>query len=137
CIDARREPGIFSYPHIIKRNRVLSHALVSNSCAMFCQTHLASGIILPGCFTFEQHDRKEDRVSVEMRPVITDEHTTFFRENGYLVVHGALTQAEVEELRQATIQLCRDHADQIRGAMPAAPDQSDDEILQRYLCIHF
>lgn len=76
-------------------------------------------------------------MAVEIRPAITDEHTQCFQENGYLVVHNALTDAEVEELRQATVHLCRDHAAQLRGATRGAPDDSDDDILQPYLCIHF
>src|SRR5260221_6855431 len=71
------------------------------------------------------------------RPQIADEHTQFFRENGYLVVHDALNSDEIAELRRATVEVCRNHDNAIRGAVMAQSDETDDEVMQRYLCIHF
>lgn len=61
----------------------------------------------------------------------------FYEENGYLIVADALTPGEVDELRQETTGLCRGQLGEVRGVTPADPDESDDDVLRRYLCIHF
>lgn len=71
------------------------------------------------------------------RPQISEEHTLFFRENGYLVVHNALSPDEIDEVRRATVEVCRNHDAAIRGAAVAQSGETDDEVMQRYLCIHF
>lgn len=61
----------------------------------------------------------------------------FFRENGYLVVPDALRPEEIEELRRETVRLCRGESGPIRGVVPASPIDTDDDVMRRYLCIHF
>lgn len=60
-----------------------------------------------------------------------------YRENGYLVVPDALTAAEIEELRSEITHICRGNRGEIRGVTPADPGAADDDVLRRYLCIHF
>ena len=40
-------------------------------------------------------------------PKITDEDVAFYRENGYLIVENALSQAEIEALRHEASTICR------------------------------
>lgn len=62
----------------------------------------------------------------------------FYRENGFLVVEDAFTQAEIEELNAEAAAICRgDRGRDIRGLVPSAPEESDHEVLARHLCIHF
>ncbi len=61
----------------------------------------------------------------------------FYEENGYLVVPDALTAGELEELREEALRICRGEAGEVRGVDPAPADATDDEVLRRYLCIHF
>jgi chlorinating enzyme len=61
----------------------------------------------------------------------------FYQENGYLVIEGALSMAEVEELRRETLSLCRGERGPIQGAMPQATHETDDELMRKVLCIHF
>lgn len=68
---------------------------------------------------------------------ITAEQVSFYRENGYLIVEGALTPDEVEELRRETTAIVRGERGAFRGLSPAAPNETDQDILRRYLCIHF
>ncbi|MBZ0299590.1 MAG: phytanoyl-CoA dioxygenase family protein [Anaerolineae bacterium] len=70
-------------------------------------------------------------------PEITDAQAAFFRENGYLVVENALSLEEVDELRRETVAICRGQRGPIRNAYTHSPEETDDEVIQRYLCIHF
>jgi phytanoyl-CoA hydroxylase len=70
-------------------------------------------------------------------PQITDEHVAFYRENGYLIVDDAMSMEEVEELRRETVAICRGERGEIRNGFKHSPDETDDEVIQRYLCIHF
>ncbi|OQA40309.1 MAG: Phytanoyl-CoA dioxygenase (PhyH) [Chloroflexi bacterium ADurb.Bin325] len=70
-------------------------------------------------------------------PTIGETEVEFFQENGYLIVHNALSGAEVEELRRDAVHICRGDAGDIRGVTRALPGETDDDVMQRYLCIHF
>lgn len=61
----------------------------------------------------------------------------FYQENGYLIVEDALSAEEVAALRQEALDICRGERGDIFGATFAPPDTSDDEVLRRFLCIHF
>lgn len=61
----------------------------------------------------------------------------FYRDNGFLVVEGALSPDEVEALRAETLALCRGERGEIRGAPETRPGDTDEEVLARVLCIHF
>jgi len=70
-------------------------------------------------------------------PAISPADVAFYHENGYLAVENALSLAEIDELRAETTALCRGDRGDIRGVEPADPDETDEEVLRRYLCIHF
>jgi len=75
--------------------------------------------------------------STGVAPAISPADVAFYHEHGYLIVENALTTGEVEELRAETTALCRGERGPIRGVDPAHPNEADDEVLRRYLCIHF
>ena len=60
----------------------------------------------------------------------------FYKENGYFIYENALTPAEIADLRNETTHICRGEAGPVRG-LQAADGLSDDEMLRRYVCIHF
>jgi phytanoyl-CoA hydroxylase len=64
-------------------------------------------------------------------------YAEFYHENGYLIMPDALSPQEVDELRQEAVRVCRGDLGEIRGVTPADPGESDDDVLRRYLCIHF
>jgi phytanoyl-CoA hydroxylase len=63
----------------------------------------------------------------------------FYGENGYLVLNNALTAEEVEELRSEATRICRGELGPISGTSPddLRSDETEEETLSRYLCIHF
>ncbi|HYN87175.1 MAG TPA: phytanoyl-CoA dioxygenase family protein [Ardenticatenaceae bacterium] len=70
------------------------------------------------------------------RPV-TEEAARFFQEQGYLVVEDGLDEAEIVALNRETARICRGERGAIWGVTPADPEEPDDEVMRRYLCIHF
>ena len=65
------------------------------------------------------------------------EAADFYRENGFLVVENCLPAQEIADLRDETTQVCRGNRGAFGGITEARPGETDDEILRRYLCIHF
>jgi chlorinating enzyme len=70
-------------------------------------------------------------------PAITQAEVEFYRDNGYLVVENALNADEVEALRRDTVDICRGEFGAVRGIRRHSPDETDDEVMRNYLCIHF
>src|SRR5262245_29678681 len=68
---------------------------------------------------------------------ISQAQIDFFRENGYLVVENALDAGEVKTLQRETARICRGELGQVSGLPPFLPEESDDAIVERTLCIHF
>lgn len=61
----------------------------------------------------------------------------FYAENGYFVYENALATETVEMLQQDATRICGGDAGPVRGLLPIDSDDSDDDILGRYVCIHF
>jgi len=59
-----------------------------------------------------------------------------FDHNGFAVLMGALSAAEVAELNEEVARLCRGDAGPINGLVPSSPDDPDDVVIRRYACIH-
>lgn len=61
----------------------------------------------------------------------------FYEANGYLVLENGFTAAEIEELKRETTLICRGERYDLPDHPKAAASETDDEVLQRFLCIHF
>lgn len=72
-----------------------------------------------------------------VRLPMTAEATRFYQEQGFLVIEDALNTAEIDQLVAEAAQICRGARGNIRGVMAATEDESDAEVMRRYLCIHF
>jgi phytanoyl-CoA hydroxylase len=68
---------------------------------------------------------------------ITGDHARFFHDNGYLVVENALAPAEMEALHQETVRICRGELGRVRGLPPVLPEDSDEDVIRRTICVHF
>lgn len=65
------------------------------------------------------------------------EIATLFHRDGYVVIPDALTPSELSELRAEATAICRGERGEIPGVDPANDGDTDDDVLRRYLCIHF
>ncbi len=61
----------------------------------------------------------------------------FYKENGFLVIEDAFSSEEVDALNQETVRICRGELGDIRGWIPSDVSESDEEVISKFLCIHF
>lgn len=66
-----------------------------------------------------------------------DGGTEFYRENGFLVVEGAFGADEVAALNAETVAICRGERGDFAGIEPVGDEESDADVIAKYLCIHF
>jgi ectoine hydroxylase-related dioxygenase (phytanoyl-CoA dioxygenase family) len=79
----------------------------------------------------------EAEIVTRPRLEINESQVAFYRENGYLVVEQALSPPEIERLHRETVAICRGELGSVKGLPPVGPDDSDDEVVRRTLCVHF
>ncbi len=60
-----------------------------------------------------------------------------FRDNGFLVVENALSPEEVAAHCAEATAVCRGELGEVGGALSHEPNESDEDVLRQYLCIHF
>lgn len=84
--------------------------------------------------TLETTARPPGYFSPESDPA---EISAFYRENGYLVLERAFAPAGIQALKDETTLICRGERGDLPDQPKAAPGESDDEVLRRFLCIHF
>ncbi len=64
----------------------------------------------------------------------------FYARNGYYVLEDGFSPAEIAALRAETVRICAGDAGDagdVAGVEGRTPGETDDELLRRYLCIHF
>lgn len=68
-------------------------------------------------------------------PQVTDEQVRFFVDQGYLVVEGLVKPAELEALKADLVKMARGGypCDSLK---PVDPALSDQQVLERLLCLH-
>lgn len=70
-------------------------------------------------------------------PEITQEQVEFYHENGYLALEKALNAEEIEELLQEATKICRGETGNFFGVENVNGNESDNDVLRKYLCIHY
>ncbi len=73
---------------------------------------------------------------VRIHDDVTDELATQMRQDGFAVLRDAITPEEVSALHGEAVRLCRGELAEIDHA-PVVGDESDDELMRRFLCIHY
>ena len=70
-----------------------------------------------------------------------DEHfVDFYRENGFALLADALSPDEIEAINADALRLCRGDLGAIgdnRDLDDLSADATDEEVLRRYLCVHY
>lgn len=72
-----------------------------------------------------------------VRSPLGDDAAAFYEENGYLVVEDAFSPHELDALKGETVRICRGGLGEVAGLVPSGPDESDEDVLKKTLCIHF
>jgi chlorinating enzyme len=75
--------------------------------------------------------------SGSFRLPMTHEARQFFLDQGFLVVDSGLSADEIRNLQQETVRICRGELGEVGGVIPAGPAESDDDVIRKYLCVHF
>ncbi len=60
-----------------------------------------------------------------------------YHDDGYLVVENLFSADDIATLRAETLSICRAERGEVKDLPPIAPDDTDDDIMRRVLCIHF
>ncbi|MDX6212056.1 MAG: phytanoyl-CoA hydroxylase [Frankiales bacterium] len=59
-----------------------------------------------------------------------------YREQGFALLGGALSPVEVAEVNAEALRLCRGELGEVAGSA-ATEQETDEELLRRFLCIHY
>ncbi|SDT55088.1 phytanoyl-CoA dioxygenase family protein [Jiangella sp. DSM 45060] len=60
-----------------------------------------------------------------------------YAEDGFVILEDALSRAEVDALLAETARICRGELGAIEGAAASSPDETDDDVIHRFLCVHY
>jgi phytanoyl-CoA hydroxylase len=60
-----------------------------------------------------------------------------YARDGFVIVRDGLTPDDIAELRDDAARICRGEYGEFRGLERAEARETDDEVMRRYLCIHF
>lgn len=77
------------------------------------------------------------RAGVTLHEAVSDALIEQVREDGYAVLKDALSPADVAEINAEAVRLCRGDLGEIRNGYAASADEADEDVMRRYLCIHF
>jgi phytanoyl-CoA hydroxylase len=68
---------------------------------------------------------------------ITLDNIEFYKNSGYLIAPGLVSEKEIAELKKETAEIFRGNRGVVEGLVAVKPDESDDDVLKKYLAIHF
>ena len=72
-----------------------------------------------------------------MNGVTTSRNIEFYREKGYLIAPALLQDADIRQLKEETGQIFRGKRGAPDGLIPVSDQESDAEVLKKYVAIHF
>jgi len=61
----------------------------------------------------------------------------FYAQYGYLIASNLLTANEIGTLKKETTAIFKGERGQIEGLLPVADNESDEDVLKKYVAIHF
>ncbi len=78
-----------------------------------------------------------NRITATPSFTLTPDQVGAYHREGYLIVENAFSTNEVEALHRSTVDICRGKYGEFPGWIPSRDDEPDEEVIKRYLCIHF
>ena len=81
--------------------------------------------------------RKDGTPAGYFRLPMTAEATSFYQQNGFLVIEDAFSPSAIETLREEATLICRGDRGDLKGIPTFDGTETDEEILRQILCIHF
>jgi phytanoyl-CoA hydroxylase len=60
-----------------------------------------------------------------------------YARDGFVVLEQAFDPGEVDKLVSEAVRICRGELGDIDGAVAPSPTETDDDVLRRFLCIHY
>lgn len=60
-----------------------------------------------------------------------------FERDGFVILEDAFHPGEVDKLVAEAVRICRGELGDIDGAVAAEESETDDDVLRRFLCIHY
>ena len=68
---------------------------------------------------------------------LSEENVAFYKSYGFLIAPGLLSETEIAELRGETAAIFRGERGYVDGMLPVQEDESDSDVLKKYVAIHF
>ena len=75
--------------------------------------------------------------AVRIHDRVTDDLVAQFAHDGYAVLGGALNPEQVAALHEEALRLCRGELASVENAPEVGDDETADDVLRRFLCIHY
>ncbi len=76
------------------------------------------------------------RPALVMHDSVDEDFVAQYARDGFAVLRGALSAAEVAEVNAEALRICRAGLNPDDSVVDAHPGQSDADVLRQYLCIH-
>ena len=68
---------------------------------------------------------------------VTPGNVQFYHDYGYLVAPDLLSPEEIDLLKKDTVKIFRGEYGVVEGTLPALENETDDDVLKKYVAIHF
>ena len=68
---------------------------------------------------------------------ISPKNISYYKDYGFLIAPGLMSNKEIEELKEETARIFRGGRGKIEGLLEVDGNESDEEVLKKYVAIHF
>ncbi|MGL4631440.1 MAG: phytanoyl-CoA dioxygenase family protein, partial [Leadbetterella sp.] len=68
---------------------------------------------------------------------VTEANIRFYHDYGYLIANDLLSQDKILTLKKDTAKIFRGEYGSIDGMLPVEANETDDDVLKKYVAIHF
>lgn len=93
--------------------------------------------------SIQHHESTQKQYPMNLRSAhtmdghISSENRDFYKKYGYLIATDLISPQEITELKDETAQIFRGNRGKIEGLAMVAEDETDTDVLKKYVAIHF